>query len=212
MNSSQLGLTAATSVGTAALSTSKSFSALGLSGSAAGAALAGIGAVAAIAAALWAAHEQRVKQAKDENSATNNGVLGWDSGMRQINAAYNARHIDAASAISLMQQVMEAYWAEVVPHIQPGRNGCQNGASCPASANPNSSTSYATTAPATYCSGSIGAACCVGCADLQLSMTNAIVAIQHGGGPSFVQKVYPSKYGAVARESYTLNWQQLSAA
>lgn len=222
VNPTQLALTAGVSVGSAAAATPASFAALGLTGAAAGAAVAGIGAVAAIAAALWAAHEQRVKQATDENSAMNLGVAGYDNAMRQINAAFNARQIQASDAITLVQQVFATYWAEVTPHIQPGRNGCNGGASCPpwpVSGN--------------GCSGDIGAACCVGCYDLAggsgpavlgtadggdgstpfyFGTEGTIITLQHGGGVVAYQAVYGSKYGGKNRPGYRLVWSQISAA
>jgi hypothetical protein len=178
---------------------------------------------AAIAAALLAAHEQRKKQAQSENAAMNLGVAGWDSGLRQVNAAFNARQITASDAIAFVQSIMQMYWQEVGPHIQPGRNGCANGSACPpwpASGN--------------GCSGSIGAACCVGCYDLAggpaphvfaaseggdgvtpfyFGSQGTILALQHGGGMRVLyQHVYGSKYGGKDRPAYTLNWTQVSAA
>jgi len=217
-NTGQLAITGAASVGTAAISAPSSFAALGLTGAAAGAAVAGIGAVVAIGAALYAAHLARVRQAKDENSAVNLGVQGFDSDLKQVNAAYNARQIDAASAISLVKQILANYWALVTPHIQPGRNGCGGGNGCPpwpASGN--------------GCSGSIGAACCVGCYDLAggaqpatlaasdggdgvnpyyFGIGGTIAVLQHGGGPVAYQYVYGSKYGGQNRPGYRLNWVQ----
>jgi hypothetical protein len=174
-----------------------------------------IGAVAAITAALLAAHEQRKKQATDENSAMNLGVAGYDKGMRMINAAYNNRSIDTPSAIQLLQTIMPMYWQEVNAHIQPGRNGCYGGANCPAWHG---------------CNGDIGAACCVGCYDLVgqpdphvfsaaeggdgvtplfFGATGTILALQHGGGFRVLyQHVYGSKYGGKDRPAYTLDWVQ----
>jgi hypothetical protein len=222
-NTGTLAITAGVSVGTAAVSTPASFAAMGLSGAAAGAALAGIGAVVAIGAALWQAHEQRLRQAKDENSAMNLGVKGIDADFAVINRAYNSRQLSPSDAINLLQQAWAHYWALVTPHIQPGRNGCQGGASCPpwpASGN--------------GCSGSIGAACCVGCYSLMgaddfksaealgpdnaiggqgyyIGVKGAMNVIAHGGGVSLMQKVYASKYGGTTRNAYVLRWQQVSA-
>ena len=221
-NTVQLAATATASIGTAAVATPASFAALGLTGAAAGAAVAGIGAAVAIAAALYAAHVARTKQAKDENSAMNIGVQGYDSDMKQVNAAYNSRQIDANAAISLCKQILANYWALVTPHIQPGRNGCGGGGNCPpwpASGN--------------GCSGSIGAACCVGCYDLAGGPNAAVLAatdggdgvnhyyfgtggtiavLQHGGGPVAYQHVFGSKYGGKDRPGYRLNWVQVAAA
>jgi hypothetical protein len=117
---------------------------------------------------------------------------------------------------TLLQTVMANFWSETVPQIQPGRNGCNGGANCPPSVAPNSGSAYATTAPSSYCSGSIGAACCVGCADLQLSIDNMEWAVAHAdstGQPTtaFVQTVYASKYGGVNRPAYLVTFRPLIA-
>ena len=180
-----------------------------------------VGAVAAIAAAFLAAHAMRVKQATDENSAMNLGVSGVDHEMQAINQAYNARQIDAQGAIQLLQGVMAHYWALVNPHIQPGRNGCSGGSACPP-----------WPASGSGCTGSIGAACCVGCYDLAggpqpavlgafdggdgstpfyFGVMGAIIVVQHGGGQSCMQGVVASQYGGKNRNGYRLNWQQVGA-
>jgi type II secretory pathway pseudopilin PulG len=219
-NKTGLAITAGTSVGVAAVSAPSTFAALGLTGAAAGAAVAGIGAVVAIAAALWAAHLQRQKQAKDENSAMNLGIVGFDHDIQMVNAAYNARRISASDAISLVRQLFNNYWALVTPHIQPGRNGCVGGSACPP-----------WPAKGSGCSGNIGAACCVGCYDLAGSdqahvfssteggdgatafyygAAGTIAALQVGGGVVLYQAVYPSKYGGKSRPAYKLAWSQIS--
>lgn len=217
-NTAGLAISGAASVGIAAVTTPATTSILGgaLVGAAAGAAVAGVGVVVAIAAALYAAHVQRKKEATDENSAMNLGVQGYDSALRQVNAAYIARQITATEAIQLCQQIMSNYWAEVTPHMQPGRNGCQGGQSCPpwpASGN--------------GCTGNIGAACCVGCYDLvgghepanfsgvgnmYFGILGTIAVLQQGGGQVYYQPVYPSKYGGKQRAAYTLTWVQHAVA
>lgn len=219
-NVTGLAITSAGSVAGAAATAPASFAALGLTGAAAGAAVAGIGAAVAIAAALYMAHLQRVKQAKDENSAMNLGVQGVDSEMKQINAAYNSHQISAADTLNLLSQVMQHYWQLVGPHIQPGRNGCSTGAACPP---------WHTNA----CSGSIGAACCVGCYDLAggpnpavlnsfdggdgstpfyFGVQGAMVAVQHGGHlQTCMQGVVASKYGGANRNGYRLTWAQVGS-
>jgi hypothetical protein len=211
-------VTAASSVGIAAATPPANLVALGLTGAAAGAAVAGIGAVVAIAAALWAAHEARVKQAKDENSAMNLGVQGVDKELAVINQAFNSHQISAADAVKLLSATMSHYWALVTPHIQPGRNGCSGGAACPP---------WHTNG----CSGSIGAACCVGCYDLAggpepavlntfdggdgvtpfyFGVEGALIVCQHGGNmQSCMQGVVASKYGGQNRNGYRLTWQQV---
>lgn len=213
--------TASSAVGVGATIGTALLAHIGIAASAVPVVGAAIAAVAAITAALLAAHQARIKAARDENSATNLGVQGWDRGMQQINAAYNARQLTATDAIALVQQVMAMYWAEVTPHLQSGRNGCKGGAACPpvTSSNP--------------CSGSIGAACCVGCYDLEGGPSSHVfgpadggdnstpyffgsqgtqIVLAHGGGRVLYQHVYGSKYGGSDRPGYVLNWQQVSAA
>ena len=166
------------------------------------------GVIIGLIGGLMAAHALRAKQAKDENSAVNLGVSGFDSDLRQINQAFNSGQIDAAGAEQAVQVAMQNYWALVTPHIQPNRNGCAGGANCGAVDQ--------------YCkSMANGAACCVGCTALSPSITgpNGVMAALAGqsqakNGPnvSNIQKVYPSKYGTSARGAYTLTWQQLASA
>lgn len=172
--------------------------------------------VTSLVKGLAQGHAQRIKMATDENSAMNLGVQGYDQGLAQINAAFVSRQISAVEAIQLCQQVMSNYWAEVTPHIQTGRNGCQGGTSCPP-----------WPAHGNGCSGSIGAACCVGCYDLiggnepttfpgygnmYYGILGTIAVLQQGGGTVYYQQVYGSKYGGKQRNAYTLTWVQSSVA
>lgn len=216
--------TASTAVGISGMvgSSSVVLAHVGLAASAVPVVGVAVAAVAAITSALLAAHQQRIKAARDENSATNLGVQGWDKAMQQINAAYNARQLTATDAISLVQLVMQQFWQEVTPHIQSGRNGCNGGSGCPP-----------WPAKGNGCSGNIGAACCVGCYDLEGGPSSHVfgpadggdnstayffgsqgtqIVLAHGGGKVLYQHVYGSKYGGADRPGYILNWQQVSAA
>lgn len=165
---------------------------------------AGVAVGVGLIAGLLAAHALRAKQAKDENSAVNIGVSGFDSDLKKIQQAFSLGQVDASTAMQAAQLALSNYWQLVTPHIQPGRNGCAGGAVCASNRrSPN------------YCSGNIGAACCVGCADLNDSIMgpNGVIAAIQGQstaseGPNVAEilKVYPSKYGAVAREAYTLTF------
>lgn len=181
----------------------------GSSGPSTGTVLAGVGAaiVSAIGISLLAAHQQRKKQATNENSAMNLGVTGFDRDLKVVNEAFNSGQINQVQAIQLVQQIMKQYWDLVAAHIQPGRNGCAGGSAC------------ATTVrrPANYCSGNIGAACCVGCLDLYDSIYGTLYSSAEGGTPgvlyairnggdSYILKVFGSKYGGITREGYHLMW------
>lgn len=159
----------------------------------------------AIFGALMQASAKRAAQARTENQAVANGVPAWDAAIAQIASAYNSGQISAGEASSLFDTALSNFWNEVTPQIQPGRNGCSSGKSCPA---PSSQTNEGGN---NYCTGSIGAACCVGCADLDLSTHNlkAAVAQQAATGQpvsAFVQVVYASKYGGVNRPAYNINF------
>jgi gas vesicle protein len=184
-----------------------------LAGGPIGAVVAGI---TSLLTGLQKGHQIRMQQATDENSAMNMGVQGYDQGLAQINAAFVARQISAVEAIQLVQVVMQNYWSEVTPHIQPGRNGCAGGTSCPP-----------WPASGSGCAGSIGAACCVGCYALIgghaptnfpgygvmfYGILGTIAVLQQGGGAVYYQEVFPSHYGGKQRNPYVLTWVQSSVA
>jgi hypothetical protein len=168
-------------------------------------------AFSAIAGGLIKASAARAAAAKNENTAVAAGVPGWDQAVSQIVAGYNSGSITLAQTIQLLQMALTNYWNEVTPQIQSGRNGCSGGSSCPGPANPNSSMNTATTAPASYCSGSIGAACCVGCANLHLGTSNMMYAVTQvdATGASMralIPQVFASKYGGTNRAQYMVTF------
>ena len=168
---------------------------------------AGVGLVVGLIGGLLAGHELRAKQARNENSAVNIGVSGFDSDLKQIQQAFKSGQISASDAISAVEQtIMPGYWTVVTPQIQPGRNGCNAGASCPPD------TSAQGIQP---CKGNIGAACCVGCYQLEPSISgpNGVLAALNGqsgskGGPytADIHIVAGSSYGASTRGAYTLDF------
>jgi len=173
----------------------------------------------AIFGSLWQGHQLRMAQAKDENSATNIGVAGFDSDIRLVNAQYNAGMIDVQTAILALQQTFVQYWIITNKYIQPGRNGCCSGATCQGA----QSVLQSGKQP---CTGDIGAACCIGCAPLYYSLyaqgsevgidpsggIGAITVLAQGGNrASTVFTVYGSSYGAQTRNSYTLQWKPMGA-
>jgi hypothetical protein len=167
---------------------------------------AAVGAIVGIIAGLMAGHELRAKQAKNENAAVNLGVPGFDQGLRQIQQAYLAGKISAADVQQGVSVLLSNFWQEVAPNIQPGRNGCNSGSSCPPD------TSAAGKQP---CAGNIGAACCVGCFPLTESITgpSGVLAALAGqstskNGPTKaeIMAVGASKYGTSYRAPYTLDF------
>lgn len=158
-------------------------------------------------AGLLAAHALRAKQAKNENSAVNIGVSGFDSDLRKIQQAFSSGQADLSTSVQAAQLVLQNYFSLVTPTIQPGRNGCNGGASCPSPASD--------TAASSYCKGNIGAACCVGCIDIVPSVLGpdgVIAALQgqstapEGHNVAKIRKVFPSKYGAKQRDAYALTF------
>ncbi len=172
-------------------------------GGAVTAAVAGIGIVGAIAGALFAAHEQRLKQATDENSAVNLGVAGFDRDIASVGGAVNAKQITIVQALPLLATIKANYWALVAPHIQPGRNGCQSGAACPGG----QVGGKGCTTGQCKCGGSIGGACCVGCCNINGSIANIIALYQSGrSGSAEICHVFGSKYGATDRPTYQFTY------
>lgn len=175
----------------------------------AGAITGALGAAGAVFSALWQAHQLRARQATSENQAVNAGVQGVDAAIRAVNAAYNSGAASPAQCVAALQQILTNWWAEVVPVIQPGRNGCNSGSQC----------------SGLQCGGSVGAACCVGCGNIagnngapspfsgQISGTaywgiqGAIAVISMGGGQSYMPTVFGSSYGGQQRNGYWLTWQ-----
>jgi len=166
---------------------------------------AAVGAIVGIIGGLMAAHDLRVKQAKNENAAVNLGVPGYDQGLRQLQQAYKAGTISAADVQQGISVLLQNFWQEVAPNIQPGRNGCNNGTTCPPDTSPSRQP----------CQGNIGAACCVGCYPLTESITNpdGVLAALAGqststGGPHTAQimAVGASKYGTSYRAPYSLDF------
>jgi hypothetical protein len=165
---------------------------------------AGVGAVMGIISGLLAGHELRAKQAKNENSAVNIGVSGFDQDIKQIQQALQSGQIAASDVLTALPYVMQGFWTVTVPQIQPGRNGCNSGASCPPEVTGKQP-----------CVGNIGAACCVGCYQLQPGITGpngAIAAAQglsqsvHGPYIAEIPQVFGSSYGTTTRGAYTLDF------
>jgi hypothetical protein len=162
--------------------------------------------VSVLTAVFFSASAKRAKEAKAENSAVAAALPGWDQAIAGIATGYNAGGLTVAQAQNLLMLQLANYWSEVTPQIQPGRNGCNGGNSCPGSPNPSAS-NVTNEGGANYCSGAIGAACCVGCADLNLSTANLMWAVAQADKTkttqnAFIQTVFGSKYGGVNRAAY----------
>lgn len=171
-------------------------------------------ALSAVAQALtsWlqAQSQKRAKEAIDENTAVAAAVPGWDQAMYQIQTNYNNGGLSAAQATALVDLAWTNYWQECGPKIQPGRNGCQGGTMSKQQAD--------TQFPGLkQCSGSWGAACCVGYSDLAngaASVKAAIAQTDNNGAPAVanIPAVFGSKYGGANRPQYTLTFVRPSSA
>jgi hypothetical protein len=186
---------------------------IGVSSLAAGTALgsfagpigAGVGALVGVIAGLFEASAARAKGAKEENTAVNEYLPSWDSGMQQIFAAANAGQITGAQAASLVPSLMQAWWAAAQQfHGLPGvADNSGGGGSC------GSYTSGVTTrcSPGHSCTKACTAFCCVGCNDLWPSALDAIAILNSPkGGTLNTCTVYGSGYGATQRSGYSLTY------
>lgn len=159
-------------------------------------------AASSIISALDAAHVQRAKEAVSENTAVDNFIPGFDNAIAQIVAGYNNGSLTAAQAIQLLDQQWHYYWSEVSPVIQPGRNGCNSGASIDYSPGHPPTESVTTS-----CGGSWGAACCIGVQVIGSSigrLQQCIAAVDTGGGTAAcgISPVVQGKYSNFSRPAY----------
>lgn len=157
-----------------------------------------------ITKSLIAASQRRAQEATSENTAVAAAVPGWDQGVLQIQNAYNSGQISATQASSLVDVLWTNYWNECGPKVQPGRNGCQSGQMSKSQADQQFPGMK-------QCSGSWGAACCVGYADLANganSIKAALTQTENTGSPAVasIPAVYASKYGGTNRAAYTLTF------
>lgn len=138
------------------------------------AAVAAVNAGLQIITSLFHASQERAQEAASENEAVAE-VLQQSvyPSMAQIAAAYNAGDATQSQALSYIDEVKNLFWQQVTPKIQPGRNGCSSGTNCPSSNG---------TIPQGYCSGNIGAACCLGCWTIEKIWSDAETVIRNGSG------------------------------
>ena len=178
------------------------------------------GALAAISGGMFAASAQRRKQAINENMAVAKFIPGMDSDIRTIVAAYNSGQINGPQAAQLFEQIWNQYWSEVTPQIQPQRNGCNSGANIPRSqGGPPGAGGCGYGQGPNYiankyqCSGSWGAACCVGGYVIEGTVSNlkwgAMQADAVGQATVNVCAVMPSnnpQYGNYSRAGYSVTF------
>lgn len=160
--------------------------------------------VSAVAGVFFAASAARAKAATSENQAVAAAVPPWDQNVQQIVQLFNSKQINAAGVATLSNAIMSNYFMEVGPQIQSGRNGCNSGNMSKAQAD-------AQFPGLKQCSGSWGAACCVGYADLWNGVNNMIYAAKLAENtgkptPAVIPAVFASKYGGTNRPQYTVTF------
>lgn len=165
---------------------------------------AGLGIIGSIAGSLLAAHTARVKGATAENSGINAIVPAFDADVREINAAWLGKSINAAMAVTYLQTVHDQYWAYMQQFV--GRPGVATKA-CPAGQVGGPMGKGGCTSGQPVCDKTCTAGCCVGCSAINGSLANCIWAIQTGyHGPVAICAVFGSKFGANDRAGYQLSW------
>lgn len=173
---------------------------------------AGIGALAGAIAGLWASHAARTKGAKAENDAINSAVQTFDAGIKAIFAAANSsdptQNITGAQAAATCQSLLQQFFQVMAPFTHgPGAADSSNGGTNCGSGVLNPAGACAGTEGGHKCDSSCTATCCVGCQDLYPTVLQAAqVFASPQGGAITVCGVVGSKYGAVARGSYSLTY------
>jgi len=160
--------------------------------------------VAALASVFLAASAKRAAQAKDENSAVAQAVQHIDSSLAQLFQAANAGQISGNDAIGLLNQLWQQYWQICTPHVQPGRNGCNNGALIPAPTGVGCASAYYGCPGNSTANSSWGISCCIG-STIKQSLANCQAAFSAtGGGEAKICQLFSSKYGFPGRPAYSL--------
>lgn len=156
-----------------------------------------------IVAKIFGGMKLRAQQAANENIALQQIVAGFDQAVSQLQAAVNSGQLDVAGAQQEINSVWQWYWQSVTPKIQPNRNGCASGSGCPGDAR-----SYVSSngAPPGYCSGTIGASCCLGCGPIRLSIDSISDVLAAGGGTATIAGVAGNHYGLQTRPGYTVKF------
>lgn len=179
--------------------------ALGLGSAGATAITLGLALPITLGLGLLAAHDKRVKQAKDENEAMNNAVTSFDSDLKQVFDAVNRGAMTPDDGVTALTAMHDAFWSYVKPY-QMAAIPCppQSGNGCYAAQ------SSAPTKKAGICDKKCTAACCVGCNVIVPVITQSIKLFQSGkAGSVSVCEIYGSKFGGQQRTAYSLTYTPL---
>lgn len=191
----QIGTSVATKAATSGMSNPG-----GIGGTAATVGIAaGVGIIVGIATSLLAAHKARMQGAKNENAAVDQYVPVFDSFVKQVVQAYNAKQCTAQEAATVCQQMDQYIYQTFKGFVgQPGTNWNDQ------------------TGMAGKCDKSCTVGCCVYFGDLGPVLNNISYVLgfptnkwgkgdpRINGRTITVPKVYPSKYSSYSRELYTI--------
>jgi predicted RNA-binding Zn ribbon-like protein len=167
---------------------------------AASAAIPFVGAIASVAESLLAAHQARLKGATNENNAALQIVPVYDSFINKLVAAYNSGQVSAAEAANVFARFDQSVYQQLRSLVGAPGTAWSDAAGM-----------------AGRCDKTCTVSCCLYFSDLgpPLSLARRVWGDQGGrwgnAGPDprlngrtvTVPKVYPGKYSAYSRASYT---------
>jgi len=163
--------------------------------------------LAAFGLKLLQQHDERLADAKNENTAVFQIVPLFDSSLTEIFAAANSGQISESSAIQYLKQTQSAYWANFQRFTgEPGVAG--NMLSClPCVYSGGQLSNGGDYQTATICGKGCTASCCVGCDAINCAIDSCIRVFQQGGGTAHINGISENpEYGSSGRAPYTLTY------
>lgn len=149
---------------------------------------------------LLAAHDERVRIAKEENGACMQAQTALDGDLHTIFDAANAGLITSQEAMQACADVSGWYWQFITPFQQGPIRGNQCSSKFPAN-------TKCYSAPGTPCAGrDCTAGCCLGCNVFDPSLASAYNVFKAGGGTAQICPTFNDKYGFVGRPGYSLTY------
>jgi hypothetical protein len=163
--------------------------------------------IGAVLGGLEAAHQKRIKEATDENTAVLGAVKQVDQVIAVAFNKANSGEISPSQAAAIIDRGWEMYWEIIGNHVQPGRNGCENGSKIPDYAGAGSihAGAYFGCPDSGNFMSDWGSACCIG-STVKASLANCKWALQHPGQSAPIFKIFANKYGFPGRASYRVQY------
>jgi hypothetical protein len=161
---------------------------------------------------LLAAHDARVRAAKEENTAVQQAVQALDADLKTIFTAANNGDITAAVAMSACYDVHLWYWSFVQPFQQGSTKGPQQTFPNPGAPNSNATGGIyyeATDGGNCHCgtNKNCTAGCCIGCGAIDPTLSNAYAGFKTGKAFTMtVATIVANKYGLAQRNAYQLSY------